>query len=111
MFSSADVRPPNPQVVYDRREIFWRYAKGWLIVDALAAFPFNFMPGLDANHGGGNHQVAYLFSLPKALQVYGLLATASDNHKMHETIFLAIRTLLSVMVVSAIFVSFLLLMF
>lgn len=89
------------QVVYDRAAIFWRYAKGWLIVDFLAAFPFTFIPGLGPEDAGGNHEAAYLLSLPKMFRVYSLMAMVQENHRLHEGCFMAVRTLLSVIVVSS----------
>lgn len=89
------------QVVYDRVAIFWRYAKGWLIVDLLAAFPFTFIPGFGSEDGGddGSHEIAYLLSMPKMFQVYWLMTMAQENHRLHEGAFMAVRTLLSVVVV------------
>lgn len=87
------------QVVYQRRRIFKRYAAGWLIVDLLAAFPLTFMPGMGPDDAEGNHEIAYLFSAPKLLRIYGLLGMAQENHRIHEGAFLAARTLLSVIVV------------
>lgn len=74
--------------------------KGWLIVDILAAFPFTFMPGWRPEDAEGNHEMAYLFSVPKLLELYGLLTVAQENHRIHDGAFLAARTLLSVIVVS-----------
>lgn len=101
-FSSA-LRFYPKKVVYDRKRIFWRYAKGWLIVDLLAAFPFTFLPGLRHGDAEGNHEVAYLLSLPKMLRVYTLMAMVQENHRVHEGAFMAVRTLLSVVVVSEFF--------
>ena len=89
-----------PQVVYDRRKIFWRYAKGWLIVDMLAAFPSTFVPGLRQQDATGNHEIAYFLSLPKMFQLYGLMNMVQENQRLHEGTFLAISTLLSVIAVS-----------
>lgn len=88
------------QVVYDRRAIFLRYLMGWFVVDALAAFPFTFLPGLGPHGPDGYHQIAYLVSAPKIVRLYGLLIVAQDIHQFHEGLFLALRTLLSVIIVS-----------
>lgn len=77
-----------------------RYAKNALIVDLLAAFPFIFIPGLGPGSADGNHEIAYLLSLPKMFQVYWLMTMVYENHRVHEGMFLAARTLLSVVVVS-----------
>lgn len=95
------VSPPTPQVVYDRRKIFWRYAKGWFIIDVCAAFPFTFLPGLGPDAPNGNHEVAYLFTVPKVFRLYGLLSMAQENYRLNEGVFLGVRTLLSVIVVSS----------
>lgn len=89
-----------PQVVYDRRAILYRYLMGWFVVDALAAFPFTFLPGLGPEDNAGNHEIAHLLSAPKILRLYGLLAFAQENYQWHEGGFLAVRTLLSVIIVS-----------
>lgn len=102
----VDPRFPYPfgtlkiKVVYNRREIILRYAKGWLIVDFLAAFPFTFLPGLGPDDADGFHEVAYLLSLPKIFRLYELLIVTQENHRIHEGVFLAIRTLISVVIVS-----------
>lgn len=88
------------QVVYDRRAIFQRYLTGWLLVDVLAAFPFTFLPGLGPDDPEGYHELAYLLSAPKILRVYGLLNVAQESYQWHEGSFLALRTLLSVIIVS-----------
>lgn len=92
--------PRTTKVVYSRTAIFWRYAKSSLIVDLLAAFPFTFIPGLGPGSAEGNHEIAYLLSLPKMFQVYWLMTMVYENHRLHEGTFLAVRTLLSVVVVS-----------
>ncbi|CAM9965117.1 unnamed protein product, partial [Ectocarpus fasciculatus] len=91
------------KVVYSRIAIFQRYAKSSLIVDLLAAFPFTFVPGLGPGSADGNHQIAYLLSLPKMFQVYWLMTMVYENHRLHEGTFLAVRTLLSVVVTAHLF--------
>lgn len=86
-------------MVYDRRSVFWRCAKGWLIVDILAAFPFTFMPGLGPEDVAGNHEITHLLSFPKGLQMYGLLAVVQENHHLHDGGYLALRTLIAVIMV------------
>lgn len=88
------------KVVYNRHDIFWRYAKGWLIVDFLAAFPFTFLPGLGPHDDDAGFHMAYILSLPKILRLHELLTVSQENHRLHEGVFLAIRTLLSVVIVS-----------
>ncbi|CAN0345807.1 unnamed protein product, partial [Hapterophycus canaliculatus] len=87
-------------VVYDRVAILCRYAKGWLIIDLLAAFPFTFLPGLGPSDGGedGSHELAHLLSMPKVFRVYWLMTMTQENHRLHEGVFMAIRTLFSVVV-------------
>jgi len=77
-----------------------RYAKRWLIVDLLAAFPFTFIPGLGPNDKHGNHEIAYFLTLPKVFQLYELMNVVQEYHKIHQGAFLGLRTLLSVTVVS-----------
>lgn len=92
--------PLLPQVVYDRRAIFVRYARQWLIVDLLAAFPFTFIPGLGPDDKHGNHEISYFLTLPKVFQLYELMNVVQEYHKIHQGAFLGIRTLLSITVVS-----------
>lgn len=99
-FPSLSPSSLDMQVVYDRRAILCRYAKGWLIVDFLAAFPLTFLPTLGPDDLDGNHEVAYLLSFPKIFQLFGLLILAQENFRLHEGGFLAVRTLISVIVVS-----------
>ncbi|CBN78925.1 hypothetical protein Esi_0155_0068 [Ectocarpus siliculosus] len=91
------------KVVYSRMAICRRYAKHALIVDLLAAFPFTFIPGLGPGSADGNHEIAYLLSLPKMFQVYWLMTMVYENHRLHEGTFLAVRTLLSVVVTAHLF--------